>query len=52
MTWAVTAVFLSTETARMFWVIVGLSLALPRLLPEPWGGARADYPERSNAPTS
>ena len=52
MTWAVTAAFLSTETARMFWVIVGLSLALPRLLPEPWGGAKADYPPRSNAPTS
>jgi putative inorganic carbon (hco3(-)) transporter len=52
MTWAVTAAFLSTETARMFWVIVGLSIALPRLLPEPWGGAAADYPARSNAPTS
>ena len=51
MTWAVTAFFLSTETARMFWVIVGLSLALPRLLPE-LGRGEADYPARSNAPTS
>ena len=49
--WAVTAFFLTTETARMFWVIVGLSLALPRLLPERWGGASA-YDARSNAPMS
>ena len=49
--WAVTAFFLTTETARMFWVIVGLSLALPRLLPERWGGASA-YEARSNAPMS
>lgn len=48
--WAVTAFFLTTETARMFWVVVGLSLALPRLLPERWGGA-APY-ARSNAPMS
>ncbi|MGH2920758.1 MAG: O-antigen ligase family protein [Gaiellaceae bacterium] len=48
--WAVTAFFLTTETARMFWVIVGLSLALPRLLPERWGGTA--YPARSKAPTS
>jgi hypothetical protein len=32
--WAVTSFFLSGETARMFWIIVGLSLALPRLLPD------------------
>lgn len=31
--WAVTSIFLSAETARMFWIIVGLSLALPKLLP-------------------
>lgn len=31
--WAVTSFFLSGETARMFWIIVGLSLALPRLIP-------------------
>jgi putative inorganic carbon (hco3(-)) transporter len=31
--WAVTSIFLSGETARMFWIIVGLSLALPKLLP-------------------
>lgn len=49
--WAVTAFFLTTETARMFWVVVGLSLALPRLLPERWGGASI-YEARSKAPMS
>jgi O-antigen ligase len=34
-TWAIVIVFLSGETARMFWIIVGISLALPKLLPEP-----------------
>jgi O-antigen ligase len=33
--WAVATFFLSAETARMFWIIVGLSLALPKLLGEP-----------------
>jgi O-antigen ligase len=31
-TWAVISVFVSTETSRTFWIIVGLSLALPKLL--------------------
>lgn len=31
--WSVTSFFLSSETARGFWVVMGLSLALPRLLP-------------------
>lgn len=52
-TWAVTSVFLSAETARMFWIIVGLSLALPKMLPEPrppvWRGSQR---ARSNAPMS
>jgi O-antigen ligase len=30
--WAVATVFLSGETARMLWIIVGLSLALPKLM--------------------
>jgi O-antigen ligase len=30
--WAVVAVFLSTETARPFWILVGLSLALPKIV--------------------
>ena len=33
--WAVTSFFLSTETARMTWIIVGIALALPKLLPRP-----------------
>jgi putative inorganic carbon (hco3(-)) transporter len=32
--WAVTSIFLSGETARIFWIIIGLSLALPKLIPE------------------
>jgi O-antigen ligase len=32
--WALTSFFLSGETARMFWILVGLSLALPKLLPD------------------
>jgi len=31
--WGVTSLFLSAETARMSWIIVGLCLALPKLLP-------------------
>lgn len=44
--WAVATFFLSGETARTFWIIVGLSLALPKLIP--------DRPpaQRSYAPTS
>jgi hypothetical protein len=30
--WAVVTVFLSGETARMLWIIIGLTVALPRLL--------------------
>ena len=37
-TWAVTSFFLSGETARMFWIIVGLSLALPKLVPSERAG--------------
>ena len=31
-TWAVISAFLSTETGRAFWIIVGMTLALPRLI--------------------
>jgi O-antigen ligase len=31
-TWSITSIFLSTETARTFWIIIGLSIALPKLL--------------------
>lgn len=32
--WSVTTFFLSGETARTFWIIIGLSLALPKLIPD------------------
>jgi O-antigen ligase len=55
--WSCCTVFLSAETARMFWIIIGLSLALPKLVParppprevpEPPTG----YGARSYAPAS
>lgn len=30
--WSIAALFLSSETSRPFWILVGLSLALPRLI--------------------
>jgi O-antigen ligase len=47
--WAVTSFFLSGETARMFWIIVGLSLALSRLVPRP-EQQRAGLPATGSAP--
>jgi O-antigen ligase len=32
-TWAITSFFLSVETSRALWILVGLSLALPKLIP-------------------
>jgi O-antigen ligase len=32
--WCIGALFISTETSRPIWIVVGLSLALPRLLPD------------------
>ena len=32
--WAIASIFISTETTRAFWIIVGLALALPKLVPE------------------
>jgi putative inorganic carbon (hco3(-)) transporter len=51
-TWSVIIVFLSAETARMFWVIVALSLALPKMVPEPVRPTWLRDQPRSNAPTS
>ena len=34
-TWAITSIFLSMETSRGFWIILGLALGLPKLLEEP-----------------
>jgi O-antigen ligase len=32
LTWFITSFFLSTETSRGFWIVLGLALALPKLL--------------------
>jgi O-antigen ligase len=52
--WSVVIFFLSGEAARTFWIIVGLSIALPKLIPQPEVGApaAAAYRARSNAPMS
>ena len=57
--WGVATVFLSGETARMLWIIVGLTLALPKLLDlraevatKSPGPVRTAYGLRSNAPMS
>jgi O-antigen ligase len=30
--WAISAAFIETETARLFWILLGISLALPKVL--------------------
>jgi O-antigen ligase len=40
--WAIASVFISTETTRAFWIVVGLALALPKLVPK--------KPDRALAP--
>ena len=42
--WAIASIFISTETTRAFWIVVGLALALPKLVPE--------QPEEAIAPRS
>jgi O-antigen ligase len=32
--WSIASVFLSSETSRPLWIVVGLSLALPKLVPD------------------
>jgi O-antigen ligase len=34
LTWSVTSFFLSMETSRAFWIVVGMALALPKLIPD------------------
>jgi O-antigen ligase len=43
--WSVISVFVSTETARAFWIIIGLSLALPKII-SARQSFRADEPMR------
>ncbi|HVL96898.1 MAG TPA: O-antigen ligase family protein [Solirubrobacteraceae bacterium] len=33
--WAISSMFISTETSRPIWIVIGLALALPRLLERP-----------------
>jgi O-antigen ligase len=39
LTWFITSFFLSTETSRGFWIVLGLALALPKLLSQASPGA-------------
>jgi O-antigen ligase len=50
--WALCTFFLNGETARTFWIIVGISLALPKLIPDVAPKRARRYPAPSNAPTS
>jgi hypothetical protein len=50
--WGICTFFLSGETARMLWIIVGVTLALPKLIPEAAPARRSRYRTPSNAPTS
>lgn len=51
--WVVVTIFLSGETARMLWIIVGMTLALPKLLEGPAPAAtRSGYGRHSTAPMS
>ena len=50
--WAICTFFLNGETARTFWIVVGISVALPKLVPElPLGRGRR-YRTPSYAPRS
>jgi O-antigen ligase len=50
--WALCTFFLNGETARTFWIIIGITLALPKLVPDAAPRRRRRYPMPSNAPTS
>ena len=50
--WALCTFFLNGETARTFWIIVGIALALPKLVPDPPPRRARRYRTPSNAPTS
>jgi O-antigen ligase len=50
--WAMCTFFLNGETARTFWIIVGIALALPKLVPDAPPRRVRRYPTPSNAPTS
>ena len=33
--WCVGSLFIETETSRPLWILIGITLALPKLIPEP-----------------
>jgi O-antigen ligase len=51
--WALCTFFLNGETARTFWIIIGITLALPKLIPDPVPERAGNgYRTPSNAPRS
>jgi O-antigen ligase len=50
--WAACMFFLNGESARTFWIVVGLALALPKLIPEQVPARGLRYRTPSKAPTS
>jgi O-antigen ligase len=50
--WALCTFFLNGETARTFWIIIGITLALPKLIPDAVPRRARRYRTPSNAPTS
>ena len=42
--WSLSSVFISTETARPLWIVIGISLALPKLVPSGNCPGRRDHP--------
>jgi O-antigen ligase len=47
--WGISSLFLETETARAVWILIGLSLALPQLIP---AATRPRWPRASASPPS
>jgi O-antigen ligase len=51
--WAIASIFISTETTRAFWIVVGLALALPKLIPEELPGSLSrETPSAAEVPTA
>ena len=50
--WVACMFFLNGESARTFWIVIGIALALPKLIPDPVPERARRYRTPSNAPTS
>jgi O-antigen ligase len=48
--WAVTAIFLSAETARAFWIILGITLALPKVIASETAATESEAAPRDSGP--